>query len=57
MYCLSNGHLAISVLCTGGVGSLLQAVQAEWTTFNALICEQDTTGGMCNEFGEIQRKG
>jgi len=43
--------------CTGGAGSLLIAVQAEWIIFNALVCEQDSMGGMSNEFGEIQCEG
>jgi len=28
----------------------------EWTIFIALVCEQDSKGGMSNEFGEIPRE-
>jgi len=49
-----NKKLSRCLQCTGCAGTLLSAVQTEWTIFNALVCEQDSKGGMSNEFGKIQ---
>jgi len=41
------------VQCTGGTDVVYSQLFNPWTIFQVLVCEQDSKGGMSNEFGEI----